>query len=1785
MYPCVSRRAGLSFFSKGWKKTPVFFQSLEKYGRALLLLLALIPSFSSAQIFESFEYGVPPPGWTKINLLGGSGWYQLPIGVMPLPGWGNGTSGVPPTAGAGTHSAYCSWTTGGGASEGYHNDQWLISPQLNGLTATSKLSYWIKFDFTNFPDTVYARISTTGPNPASFTIVAYTNIFARGSWTGQFKPWTNIVINLGNFGIAPGTPIWIAIQEYEWDNTWNGAAVQLDVISSDLTAAPQPRASPTSLVFTAYYEGSDPAPQTFSIQSVGSSGMGFSRNLVFGAGPTDWLTMGGPSSGTLAFQSSQTFTATVSVAGLDLGAHTATNMIAVPGATNSPLWVPITFNVIRRPQAIAFPNPGAQLTTNRIGLAGTASSGLPVTFSVYSGPGSVTGATNLSFTGTGVVRVIAWQLGNVYYDMAPCITNSITVTRAVPVIYLTDLNQMYDGTPKPVTVATAPTGLPVTVTYNGGSDAPVNAGSYTVNAVVDTTLYYGSSNRTLVIAKATQTVNFAQIPDQETTNQVGLAATASTGLPVTFSIGSGPGVVNGTNLTFTGAGAVSVVASQAGDINWAPATVTNWLTVTKAAATVALGDLSHVYDGSPHSATATTDPSGLSVVFTYNGSAGEPIGAGSYAVTGTVNDAIYQGSSVDTLTVSKADQAITFPVLQPRLTNAVVALGASEGLPVTEFAVVSGPGLVVGTNLTFSGAGDVLVRASQSGDANWNPAVPVTNLVKAFSVNPLSGPAAGGNIVTIFNGALGNVTNVLVCEVPVTILDQGTNWVSVQCGAGTPGTGDLVIQSDSDIVVSNAYTVNPAGTIIAVAPDIGSYVGGYPVVLAGSNLCDGTDVTNVTLCGIAATVVSQSPTQIVVVAGVADPGHMGTGDVRVCSVSFGETVKSNAFAYAIADMNILGTNGATIANAEPADAVRGTDFGSQLVLGAYTNWFVITNSAEAALNILGVSTNGSDFFAVRSMPASVSPGSGAAFVIVYTPAAVGSHSAEIVLANDSTNTPFVINLAGTAIKRNQDALIFTPASPQAYNTTNTLVTSGGSGTGAVSYAVQDGPGEIVGDDGLKMLAGAGTVTVVATKAGDSLYNAYMTASFVTAAKAEQPAIVFTPDSPQTYLTTNTLAATGGAGTGAFSYEIVSGPGEVVNTDGLRIASGTGTVLVRATKAGDADWMPASVTGSVVAARADQTINFPAIADQAITNKVGLAATASSGLSVSFGMISGPAVLSGGTNLSFTGTGVVSVAASQAGDGNWQTAGVVRVFSVYPLPPIVENPFHANAEASVADMGGSIVNLFGANATRRGLVWSTTPGFDPATASNAIEVGDFGTGVWTQHVAGLVSGVTNHYRAYAVSTGGTGYTAEAWVHMKPEAPAAVAASDLRPDSFLANWQAARGATNYLLDVSDDEAFGTFVPGYENCVLGDVLAKSVTGLVTGVTYHYRLRAENQAGVSTNSLVIHAMPGIRLTILTWPRAAGQTIPAQGTYIVDYSTPTQVVTWANAGYRFVFWEGTGGIAVADSLAPTTSVSLLMTSVLTAYYQQPAGIVTWTYTKWVTNYGLAAIVGTAQVCNNSTNGTRLAAPFWYCVQSNATQRLRFPTGTDPVSGWPYLDVSTQMTAALPDGILDPGECVTVTNIAFYVRSYKQPSNIVWHLSAVELSAANRVDTDGDLMPDEYENAYSSILNPLSPLDASGDPDGDRMRNDEECISGTDPTNCASFFALDEIGRQAGVGNRVCWPSASGRVYRVFGATNPLSDYLLLHDNIPATPPMNVFTDGVFGAGVRGFYRIDVENR
>jgi hypothetical protein len=84
-------------------------------------------------------------------------------------------------------------------------------------------------------------------------------------------------------------------------------------------------------------------------------------------------------------------------------------------------------------------------------------------------------------------------------------------------------------------------------------------------------------------------------------------------------------------------------------------------TVAKASATITMTDLSPTYNGSAHSITASTTPSGLTTLITYNGNSSGPTNAGTYPIVATINDSNYEGSATDTMTISKASTSISTP--------------------------------------------------------------------------------------------------------------------------------------------------------------------------------------------------------------------------------------------------------------------------------------------------------------------------------------------------------------------------------------------------------------------------------------------------------------------------------------------------------------------------------------------------------------------------------------------------------------------------------------------------------------------------------------------------------------------------------------------------------------------------------------------------------------------------------------------------------------------------------------------------------------------------------------------------------------------------------------------------------------------------------------------------------------------------------------------------------------------------------------------------------------------
>jgi len=85
---------------------------------------------------------------------------------------------------------------------------------------------------------------------------------------------------------------------------------------------------------------------------------------------------------------------------------------------------------------------------------------------------------------------------------------------------------------------------------------------------------------------------------------------------------------------------------------------------------------------------------------------------------------------------------------------------------------------------------------------------------------------------------------------------------------------------------------------------------------------------------------------------------------------------------------------------------------------------------------------------------------------------------------------------------------------------------------------------------------------------------------------------------------------------------------------------------------------------------------------------------------------------------------------------------------------------------------------------------------------------------------------------------------------PAAPVVAAATGNTTTGFTANWAASSGATKYFLDVSTVSNFASYVSGYQDKDVGNVIFSAVTGLDAGTTYYYRVRANNSAGTSASS-----------------------------------------------------------------------------------------------------------------------------------------------------------------------------------------------------------------------------------------------------------------------------------------------------------------------------------------------
>jgi hypothetical protein len=448
--------------------------------------------------------------------------------------------------------------------------------------------------------------------------------------------------------------------------------------------------------------------------------------------------------------------------------------------------------------------------------ATTTPSGLAVSFT-YNGSATIP-TTAGTYTVVGTINDANYQ-GSA--------TGSLVIEKATSSIALGSLSQTYDGAAKAATAATTPSGLAVNFTYDGSATVPTAAGTYTVVGTINDANYQGSASGSLVIEKASSSIALGSL--NQTYDGSAKAATATTtpsGLVVTFTY-------NGSATVPTAAGTYTVVGTI-NDANY-EGSATGSLVVDKATSAIAFGGLNLTYSGTAKPVTVTTTPNGLTVDFTYNGSATVPVNAGTYAVVGTISDANYQGSATGTLVIKKAVLTIT------AAPNTKTYDGTTSAAAIPTVNGLQGSDSVTGLSESYDnqnvGTGKTLsVSAYTVNDSNNGNNYTVNTVTGAAGIiNPAPLTITASANVKTYDGTTSAAATPTVSGLQGADSATGLSETYDNRNAGTGKTLNVSAYTVNDGNAGNNYTVNavantqgvinPAPLTIAVTPNTKTYDG------------------------------------------------------------------------------------------------------------------------------------------------------------------------------------------------------------------------------------------------------------------------------------------------------------------------------------------------------------------------------------------------------------------------------------------------------------------------------------------------------------------------------------------------------------------------------------------------------------------------------------------------------------------------------------------------------------------------------------------------------------------------------------------------------------------------------------------------------------------------------------------------------------------------------------------------------------------------------------------------
>ena len=771
--------------------------------------------------------------------------------------------------------------------------------------------------------------------------------------------------------------------------------------------------------------------------------------------------------------------------------------------------------------------------------------------------------------------------------------------------------------------------------------ATINGQAITSGSCVLTVAGSLAAQAALAIVATPSPVSFPNTSALSTTGGTG------TGL-VAYSLVSGPATLSGLILTPTGVGTVVVRATKAADAAYSAVTSPDLQISINPGAASLQGTLSYGALLVGGGATPTMVPvatngtityaSGNTAVATVNASTGAVTGVsqGSCVITATlVANSNYAGVSTAsaTLVVSKAAQAALSLLASPSsvaFPNTVsLSSQGGSGTGLVSFVLVSGPATLSGASLAPTATGTLVVHAVRAADASYSAATSadVSVVVSPGAASMLGSLSYGALLVgavanpssvpSVVNGSLSfSSGNTLVATVnsstgAVSAVGEGSCNITATLypNSNYSGSGSSV----ASLVVSKG--VQAALSVLAT-PNPVAFPGSVSLGTQGGS---GSGLVSYTLVSGPATLSGST----------LSPTGAGTLVVRATKAA-----DSSFAAKTSSDLSIVVNPGAA--------SLQGSLAYGPLSVGGSSSPTMVPVSTNGSLSYSSSNTAVATVHATNGTVTGLAEGSCTISVTLYPSSNYsGSGTASSTLSvSKSSQSSFT--------------LLATP-SVVIYPNSVGLSTQGGSGTGAVYYDLVSGPGTLSG--ATLNPSGTGTLVVRATKDADSVYASVVSPNLsiivnpgpavlqgnlsygaVLVGSSANPVMVpLATNGSISYSSSNASVATVNASTGAV----------IAVSEGVCTISASLTPALNYTGAG-------LVTTTVSVTKSSQAflsvVATPAVATY--PNSIALATQGGSGMgALVYSLVSGPATLSGST-LTPTGTGVLVVRATKAGDANY-----------------------------------------------------------------------------------------------------------------------------------------------------------------------------------------------------------------------------------------------------------------------------------------------------------------------------------------------------------------------------------------------------------------------------------------------------------------------------------------------------------------------------------------------------